>query len=66
MTKIDYLYLRKYRIGISCDHVGLIFGEQNVSLVCENVYEVNDYPTTAFVFELAPETDVGFLARYVI
>lgn len=36
-----------------------------VSLVCENVYEVNDYPTTTFVFELAPETDVGFLARTI-
>ncbi|XP_022800376.1 GDP-D-glucose phosphorylase 1-like [Stylophora pistillata] len=38
---------------------------QGVSLVCENVYEVNDYPTTTFVFELAPETDVGFLARTI-
>lgn len=36
-----------------------------VSLVCENVYEVNDYPTTTFVFELAPETDAGFLARTI-
>lgn len=36
-----------------------------VSLVCENVYEVNDYPTTTFVFELAPETDIGFLARTI-
>ncbi|KAJ7389103.1 GDP-D-glucose phosphorylase 1 [Desmophyllum pertusum] len=36
-----------------------------VSLVCEDVFEVKNYPTTSFVFELAPETDVGSLARTI-
>ncbi|XP_078361050.1 GDP-D-glucose phosphorylase 1-like isoform X3 [Oculina patagonica] len=36
-----------------------------VNLVCENVFEVKNYPTTAFVFELAPETDVASLARTI-
>ena len=40
--------------------------EQEVDIVCENVFEVKNYPTTAFVFELAPETNVGSLARLVI
>jgi len=43
-----------------------LFDEQEVDIVCENVFEVKNYPTTAFVFELAPETDVGSLARLVI
>ncbi|XP_027052850.1 GDP-D-glucose phosphorylase 1-like isoform X2 [Pocillopora damicornis] len=37
----------------------------DVSLVCGNVFEVKDYPTTAFVFELAPGTDVGLVARTI-
>jgi len=36
-----------------------------VDVVCENVFEVKNYPTTAFVFELAPETNVGSLARTI-
>ena len=44
------------------DNVALV-DKQEVSLVYENVFEVKNYPTTAFVFELAPETDVGSLAR---
>jgi len=43
-----------------------LFDEQEVDIVCENVFEVKNYPTTAFVFELAPETNVGSLARLVI
>lgn len=42
-----------------------LFDKQEVALVCENVFEVKNYPTTAFVFELAPETNVGSLARSV-
>ena len=38
--------------------------KQEVTPVCEDVFEVKNYPTTAFVFELAPETDVSHLARY--
>jgi len=36
-----------------------------VDIVCDNVFEVKNYPTTAFVFELAPETNVGSLARTI-
>lgn len=36
---------------------------QDVIPVCEDLYEVKDYPTTAFVFELGPKTDAGLLAR---
>ena len=43
-----------------------LFDEQEVGIVCDNIYEVKNYPTTAFVFELAPETNVGSLARLVI
>ena len=43
-----------------------LFDEQEVGIVCDNIFEVKNYPTTAFVFELAPETNVGSLARLVI
>ncbi|XP_068679480.1 GDP-D-glucose phosphorylase 1-like isoform X1 [Montipora capricornis] len=33
--------------------------------VCEDLFEVRDYATTAFVFELGPHTDVSMLARKV-
>lgn len=43
-----------------------VFDEQEVGIVCDNIFEVKNYPTTAFVFELAPETNFGSLARLVI
>ncbi|KAL9981489.1 hypothetical protein ACROYT_G010196 [Oculina patagonica] len=33
--------------------------------VCEEVFEVRDYPTTTFVFELGPQTNVSLLARKI-
>jgi len=36
-----------------------------VSPICEDVFEVKNYPTTAFVFELVPETDVPLLAKKI-
>lgn len=36
-----------------------------VGIVCDNIFEVKNYPTTAFVFELAPETNVSSLARTI-
>lgn len=53
--RVDYFFI------IVC-----LFDEQEVDIVCENVFEVKNYPTTAFVFELAPETNVGSLARLVL
>ena len=31
--------------------------------VCEDLFEVKDYATNTFVFELGPQTDVSLLAR---
>lgn len=36
-----------------------------VSPICKDIFEVRNYPTNAFVFELAPETDVCSLARKI-
>jgi len=33
--------------------------------ICEDLFEVKDYATTAFVFELGPQTDAGLLARKI-
>jgi len=37
--------------------------QKDVIPVCEDVYEVRDYATTLFVFELGPQTNTCVLAR---
>ena len=38
--------------------------QKDVIPVCEDVFEVRDYATTLFVFELGPQTNACVLARW--
>ena len=40
--------------------------KQEVIPICGDLFEVIDYPTTAFVFELAPESNLFSLTKLVM